>query len=124
MKYWNDFVFVQQIMAQIPEERSVGDAFMTKKEIGKLIESKKFSKNVRCFGDDKLRGFIKEIYFDGMREGYELAKFRLELLNGLPSGAADRYLDEHMEDIRNIINLCEQYESYDEHTIMELDNIG
>lgn len=43
---------------------------MNKEEIGKLIDDKKFSKNIRCFGDDKRRDFIKEIYFDGMREGY------------------------------------------------------
>ncbi len=85
---------------------------MTKEEIEKLINSKKYSTTIRCFGDDKLRDFIKEIYFDGMHEGYKLAKFRLELLNGLPFGAADKYLDEHMNDIRNIINLCNQYDSY------------
>lgn len=83
---------------------------MNKEEIGKLIDDKKFSKNIRCFGDDKIRDFIKEIYFDGMREGYELVKYRLKLLNGMPFGAADDYLDEHMEDIRDILKLCEQYE--------------
>lgn len=83
---------------------------MNKEEIGKLIDDKKFSKTIRCFGDDKLRDFIKEIYFDGMREGYELAKYRLELLNGMPFGAADDCLDKHMEDIRDILRLCEQYE--------------
>ena len=83
---------------------------MTREELGKLIDSKKFSKAIRCFGDDKLRDFIKEIYFDGMREGYELAKNRLELLNRMPFGAADDYLDKYMEDIRDILKLCEQYE--------------
>ena len=57
---------------------------MTKEEIEKLINSKKFSKTIRCYGDDKLENIIKEIYYDGMREGYELAKFRLNLLNGMP----------------------------------------
>lgn len=38
-------------------------------------------------------------------------KFRLELLNGMPFGSADRYLDEHMEDIRSVLKLCGQYES-------------
>ena len=83
---------------------------MTRKEIEKLIADKKFSKAIRCFGEDKLRDFIKEIYFDGMREGYELAKYRLELLNGMPFSAAEDYLDEHMNDIRVILKLCEQYE--------------
>ena len=87
-----------------------GAAFMNKEEIGKLIDDKKFSKNIRCFGDDKLRDFIKEIYFDGMRDGYELVKYRLELLNRMPFGAADDYLDKYMEDIRDILKLCEQYE--------------
>lgn len=83
---------------------------MTRKEIGILINSKKFSKAIRCFGDNKLRDFIKEIYFDGMREGYELAKYRLESLNGMPFSAGEDYLDEHMNDIRDILKLCEQYE--------------
>ena len=42
---------------------------MTKEEIEKLINSKKFSKTIRCYGDDKLENIIKEIYYDGMREG-------------------------------------------------------
>ena len=45
-----------------------------------------------------------------MREGYQLAKYRLELLNRMPFGAADDYLDKYMEDIRDILKLCEQYE--------------
>ena len=59
-----------------------GGRRMGKEEIGKQIDSKKFSKTMRCYGDDKLGNIIKEIYYDGMREGYNLAKFRLELLNG------------------------------------------
>ena len=47
---------------------------MSKEDLGKLIDSKKFSKTMYCYGDDKLGNFIKEIYFDGMREGYNLAK--------------------------------------------------
>ena len=84
---------------------------MRREEIGKLIDSKRFGKTIRCSGDDKLENIIKEIYFDGMREGYELAKFRLELLNLMPFSAADDYLDKHMDDIRDILKLCEQYES-------------
>lgn len=84
---------------------------MTKEEIEKLINCKKFCKTIRCYGDDKLKNLMSEIYFDGMREGYELAKYRLELLNRMPFGAADSYLDEHMEDIRYILKLCDQYES-------------
>ena len=45
-----------------------------------------------------------------MRDGYELAKYRLELLKGMPVGAADDYLDKYMEEIRDILKLCEQYE--------------
>ena len=54
-----------------------------------------------------------EIYFDGMREGYNLAKFRLELLDGMPFDAADEYWDNNMEKIRNILNLCKQYDEID-----------
>ena len=53
-----------------------GGRRMGKEEIGKQIDSKKFSKTMRCYGDDKLGNIIKEIYYDGMREGYNLAKFR------------------------------------------------
>ena len=83
---------------------------MSKEEIGKLIDSKKFGKTILCYGDDKLENIIKEIYFDGMREGYDLAKFRLDLLDGMPFGAADEYWNDNMENIRNILDLCKQYE--------------
>ena len=56
---------------------------------------------------------IKEIYFDGMREGYNLAKFRLELLDGMPFDAADEYWDNNMEKIRSILNLCKRYDEID-----------
>lgn len=41
---------------------------MTREEIEKNINSKKFG-TARCFGDDKLKDFIEEIYIDGMRAG-------------------------------------------------------
>lgn len=84
---------------------------MEKEDIGKLIDSKKFCEEIRCFGDDKLKNLIKEIYFDGMRKGYEIAKFRLELLDGMPFGAADSFLEKNMENIRSILELCRKYES-------------
>ncbi|MBQ6968611.1 MAG: hypothetical protein IJP84_12010 [Lachnospiraceae bacterium] len=87
---------------------------MTKEEIEKLINSKKFSTAIRCYGKDKLRDLITEIYLDGMSKGYELAMFRLELLNSMPSTAGDKYLDENLGKIRDIINLCEMYEKCDE----------
>ncbi len=86
---------------------------MSKEDLGKLIDNKKFSKTMYCYGDDKLGNFIKEIYFDGMREGYNLAKFRLELLDGMPFDAADEYWGNNMEKIRNILNLCKQYDEID-----------
>ena len=45
-----------------------------------------------------------------MREGYELAKFRLELLNSFPFDSADEFLDENMGKIREIMDLCKKYE--------------
>lgn len=86
---------------------------MLKEEIGKLPDSKKFGKTILCYGDDKLENIIKEIYFDGMREGYNLAKFRLELLDGMPFDAADEYWDNNMEKIRSILNLCKRYDEID-----------
>lgn len=49
--------------------------------------------------------------YDGMREGYELAKFRLNLLNGMPFGVADEYWNDNAENIRSILDLCKQYET-------------
>lgn len=49
--------------------------------------------------------------YDGMREGYELAKFRLNLLNGMPFGAADEYWNDNAENVRSILDLCKQYET-------------
>ena len=33
-----------------------------------------------------------------------------ELLNGVPPGVAEKYRDDNMENIRNVLSLCEQYE--------------
>ncbi len=84
---------------------------MTKEELGRIIDSKKYSKTIRCYGDEKFKNLIQEIYFDGMKAGYDLAKFRLELLDGMPFGAADDYLAENMGKIKEIVCLCEQYEN-------------
>ena len=77
---------------------------MSKEEIGKLIDSKKFGKAMSCYGDDKLENIIKEIYFDGMRAGYDLAKFRLELIDGVPFDSADEYWNDNMESIRGALD--------------------
>ena len=86
---------------------------MLKEEIEEMIDSKKISRTLRCYGKDQLENTIKEIYFDGMRAGYDLAKFRLELLDGMPFGAADKYTEDNMENIRSILDLCKQYEECD-----------
>lgn len=84
---------------------------MTKAEIGNLINRKKFSKEMHCYHEDKLRNLIEEIYYEGVREGYDLAKFRLELLDGgMPFGMADKFIEENMSNIREILDLCKQYE--------------
>ena len=83
---------------------------MSKEEIGKLIDSKKFGKAMSCYGDDKLENIIKEIYFDGMRAGYDLEKFRLELIDSMPFEGADKYWNDNMENIRSILDLCKRYE--------------
>lgn len=44
---------------------------MTKEELKKQIIENKFSETVRCFGDDQLRNVIREIYCDGVMEGYK-----------------------------------------------------
>ena len=83
---------------------------MTKAELGELIDEKKFLKVIRCYDEDKLRNLIQEIFYEGMREGYELAKFRLQLLNDMPFGSADKFLDENMDKIREMLDLCKMYE--------------
>ncbi len=87
---------------------------MTKAELGEFIDHEKFLHEIRCFDDDKLRNLIQEIFYEGMREGYELAKFRLELLNSFPFGSADEFLDENMEKIRKMLDLCKAYEDLEE----------
>ena len=83
---------------------------MTKAEVGNLIDKKKFTKEMRFFHDDKLRNLIEEIYYEGVRAGYELAKFRLELLDRMPFSMADDFIEENMSKIREILDLCKQYE--------------
>ncbi len=95
-------------------ERATNKTPMTKAELEELINRKKFVKEIRCYDDDKLRNLIQEIFYEGMREGYELAKFRLELLNGFPFGAADEFLDENMGKIRELLDLCKKYEELED----------
>ena len=84
---------------------------MTKEKIGKLIDQKKFAKEMHCYHDDKLRNLVEEIFYEGVRAGYDLAKFRLELLEGgMPFGMADDFLSENMDNIREMLDLCKQYE--------------
>ena len=90
------------------EEKSISE--MTKAELSEYIDGEKFCHVIRCYSDDKLRNLIKEIFYEGMREGYELAKFRLELLDGFPSSSADGFLNENMDKIRKMIDLCKTYE--------------
>ena len=99
-------VYDKYSIPMVYKERKI----MSKAEIGKLIDSKKFSKTMHCYGDDKLENIIKEIYFDGMRTGYDLAKFRLELIDSMPFKGADQYWNDNMENIRSILDLCKQYE--------------
>lgn len=82
---------------------------MTKEELEREINANKFSE-MKCFSADKLRNLMKEIYIDGMREGYELAISRLKFLDLIPFDSGNDYLDKNMNKIRNLINLCEQYE--------------
>ena len=58
------------------------------------------------YQDDKRSNLIGEIYYEGVRAGYDLAKFRLELLDGgMPFGMADDFLSENMGNIREILDL-------------------
>ena len=84
---------------------------MTKAEVGKLIDQKKFTKEMHCYQDDKLSNLIGEIFYEGVRAGYDLAKYRLELLDGgMPFDMADDFLSENMGNIREILDLCKQDE--------------
>ena len=83
---------------------------MTTTEIEKLIEDKKFCKTIRCYEDDKLKNLFKEVFYDGIKAGYDLAKYRLELLDGFPFTMADQYLEQNMPAIRETIELCKKYE--------------
>jgi hypothetical protein len=80
------------------------------KELRKQIEELKFAKEIRCYSKDVLRDLLAELYYDGMRVGYELAKCRLPFISGISAGRADEYLKENMSQIRETIKLCEEYE--------------
>ena len=85
---------------------------MGKEEIGKQIDSKKFSKTMRCYGDDKLGNIIKEKIEIAPKEK-NVTSYTDEIdsvLNGVPPGVAEKYWDDNMENIRNVLSLCEQYE--------------
>ena len=83
---------------------------MTREDVGNLINEKKFTKEIHCYHDDKLRKLMEEIYYEGVRAGYDLAKYRLEFLDGMPFGMADEFLSENMSNIREMIDLCKLYE--------------
>ena len=79
-------------------------------EIKERIRKLKFSKEIRCYGDDYFIDLMTEIFYDGMREGYELAKFRLELLNRFPSGSAKEYLAQNASNIRESLRFIDEIE--------------
>ena len=87
---------------------------MTKEELKKQIIENKFSETVRCFGDDQLRNVIREIYCDGVMEGYKLARMRLELIGGLPMTGGEYYFEKNMDKIRKLIKLCMLYDECEE----------
>ena len=87
---------------------------MTKAELGELIDKKKFLHEIRSYDEDKLRNLIEEIFYEGMREGYELAKYRLSMFTAFPFHAADEFLGENMDKIREMLELCRQYENFKE----------
>ena len=59
-------------------------------------------------------GHIEPEPWGSEAHGHNLAKYRLNMLDKMPFGAADDYLDDNLEKIRTIIGLCEQYESLKE----------
>ena len=87
---------------------------MTKEELKKQIIENKFSETVRCFGDDQLRNVIREIYCDGVMEGYKLARMRLELIGGLPMTGGEYYFEKNMDKIRKLIKLYMLYDECEE----------
>ena len=93
-------------LATAPHEN---DEKRTKEEIKKLLDKKKFG-NVRFYSDDVLKNFLREIFFKGVQEGYDLAKFRLELLDGFPLTLCDDFFAQKIDEFREILDLCREYE--------------
>ena len=79
-------------------------------EIEEEIAKLKFSKQCRSYSDNYLKNLISEIYYDGLRDGYELAKKRLELFDGFPSSLGGEYFFEHKANIQKTLKLIEEYE--------------
>ena len=63
---------------------------MSKEDLGKLIDNKKFSKTMYCYGDDKLGNFIKEIYFDDFEDPCE--EFTEVLYDFIPENLVENEL--------------------------------
>ena len=70
----------------------LGGRRMGKEEIGKQIDSKKFSKTMRCYGDDKLGNIIKEkilpykqYLLDFVSLKSDLSDFKINNIEKLPA---------------------------------------
>ena len=73
----------------------------------KEIEANKFS-GVRFYYRDPLRNLFQEIYCDGVKDGIDLAVYRLQSIYGLPSGCGEEYFDKHMPAIKRTLVLAEK----------------
>ncbi|SDI56575.1 hypothetical protein SAMN05421493_11829 [Pseudobutyrivibrio sp. 49] len=73
------------------------------------MDENRFS-SVSCFEKDNMKNLFREIYYDGVKEGLDIAVFRLQLLHGIPAQCGDEYLDKNMPAIKRTIELCERLE--------------
>ena len=82
---------------------------MTRDEFEKILKDNHFY-HIIAWPGDKLSNLIEGIYYDGMRDGYQVAIDRLtEFQDYMPSSMPRIYWEKHEEQINNIIDAIREY---------------
>ncbi len=77
---------------------------MTRDELKELIRDNHFS-DLHSYTEDNIANLVKEIYHDGMVEGYEMAIFRLQMLGTrMPFDCSQEYVKKNGDKIKTILN--------------------
>lgn len=92
----------QKLLERSQREKR-GDNTMTREELHAIIKENRFS-NLICMSGDEIVDLIREIYHDGMVEGYDLAIFRLQMLYRMPIESSKDYVNKQGDKIKRIMD--------------------